>query len=94
MAVDLAQELNNMQSLINDDQFQAFLQLDEAQQRVFLKELQPNELINIDLRLDNQFTLPPDKLLSLYTQKRQLYNLGGPMMRDPGMGEMAMPNVE
>ena len=94
MAVDLAQELNNMQSLINEDQFQAFLQLDEAQQRMFLEELQPNELINIDLRLDNQFTLPPDELLNLYTQKRQLYNLSGPMIRDPGMGEMPMPNVE
>ena len=44
-----------IKSLITDDMYNSFLNLDAQQQRAFLNELDPNELLNIELRIKNKF---------------------------------------
>lgn len=50
-----------IKSLITDDMYNSFLNLDAQQQRAFLNELDPNELLNIELRIKNKFNLPEDE---------------------------------
>ena len=92
MAIDPVSEALKIKPLITDDIYNAYIGLDAANQQSFLASLNEDELINMQLRLSNQFNLPDDEFENAYNLARRDFMLGGDFPTDPtGMPMYDMP---
>ena len=83
MAIDPVSEALKIKPLITDDIYNAYIGLDAANQKSFLASLNEDELINMKLRLNNQFNLPDDEFENAYNLARREFMLGGDFPTDP-----------
>jgi hypothetical protein len=92
MAVDPISEALKIKPLITDDLYNAYLTADKDTQREFLNELGEDELLNMQLRLNNQFNVPDDEFEAAFSSARRDFMLGGDYPTDPtGMPMYNMP---
>lgn len=92
MAIDPVSEALKIKPLITDDIYNAYIGLDAANQQSFLASLNEDELINMQLRLSNQFNLPDDEFEAAFSSARRDFMLGGDFPTDPtGMPMYDMP---
>ena len=92
MAIDPVSEALKIKPLITDDIYNAYINLDAANQQSFLASLNEDELINMQLRLSNQFNLPDEEFENAYNLARRDFMLGGDFPTDPtGMPMYDMP---
>ena len=92
MAVDFTSEALKIKPLITDDLYNAYLTADKDTQRKFLNELSEDELLNMKLRLSNQFDVPDDEFETALNSARREFMSGGDYLTDPtGMPMYNMP---
>ena len=83
-----------VKTLINDDQFNAYMQLGAVQQKKFLESLDSNELINMDLRLNQQFNVADEEYLKFFGEARRNYESNVRYPTDPaGMSMFDLPQT-
>ena len=83
-----------IKTLINDEQFNAYMQLGAVQQKKFLESLDSNELINMDLRLNQQFNVPDEEYLKFFGEARRNYESNVRYPTDPaGMSMFDLPQA-
>ena len=92
MAVDPISEALKIKPLITDELYQNYLDADKNTQRKFLNELGEDELLNMQLRLNNQFNVPDEEFESAFSSARRDFMTGGDYPTDPtGMPMYDMP---
>ena len=92
MAVDPISEALNIKSMITDEMYNAYIGLDSANQKSFLNSLKEDELINMQLRLSNQFNVPDEEFETAFSSARRDFMTGGDYPTDPtGMPMYDMP---
>ena len=92
MAVDPISEALKIKPLITDDMFNTYMGLDKDTQKSFLNSLEQDELINMQLRLSNQFNVPDDQFETAFSSARRDFMTGGDFPTDPtGMPMYDMP---
>ena len=81
MAVDPISEALKIKPLITDDMFNTYMGLDKDTQKSFLNSLEQDELINMQLRLSNQFNVPDDQFETAFSSARRDFMTGGTSTR-------------
>jgi hypothetical protein len=92
MAVDFTSDALKIKPLITDEIFTLYQGLDAANQKSFLNSLNEDELLNMKLRLSNQFDVPDDEFETALNSARREFMSGGDYLTDPtGMPMYNMP---